>query len=154
MYTKLIMTPQNLNDDYMNNFMPRKEITLFLTMDEIVALLKEKQLQEQIAMTPPFKFYVKQLVLSSFKKMTDGIQGNPIKIAELDEAFEKFRRDQADFGNDLTQLIGLQVALTYFPDTLSNLKLCDAFSGSGLHDDWCAQRAYEIYWERKALKNS
>lgn len=131
--------------DYLDNFMPRIEIAITLSLDEISTLLRSKKIHEQIRLTWHYKFYLKQLILKTIKEILEEPKREQEEIKKFlsNELFE-----QSLFGTNETRAIITHCILEFFPETFSRFKLSDIFSGTSLYDDHCAQLAYKIYLEK------
>ncbi|MEK7228129.1 MAG: hypothetical protein AAB681_02100, partial [Patescibacteria group bacterium] len=55
--------------DYKDNFVPRKEICISLTLGEIKELLLSEELNKDLQIALQFKFYLRQLLLASTAEM-------------------------------------------------------------------------------------
>lgn len=139
---------ERCTEDYRNNWMPRKEILLSLSVEEIGQLLKaaNKELESILVTTWHFKFYMRQLFLKSTKGVTD-----PREIKKvLDET--KILMDF--FSGRQTRSLWGTLLLQHFLSELSHHNLYEIFNGTSYYDDYLAQIAYEEFKRRKTVSST
>lgn len=134
-------------EDYTQNWMPRKEICIKLSPEEIREILEDqtKEIRAMLITAWHFKFYLRQLFLISTK---DADKNEIEKI--LKET--KFLMDL--FSERQIRSLWGTLWLTYFITETDNYELRDFFSGTHYYDEHLAQIAYEEFVKRKESANS
>lgn len=130
----------NIHEDYINNFMPRKEIKIRLSLEEMKSILTNKEFQ----MNWHFFFYLKQLFLLSIKPH---IEEKDKRTQIIQELIDLTRFDSIN----KIQAIVATIRVTYDLEEISDFALYEIFNGSSIYDDYCAQIAYEEYTRRKTV---
>ena len=133
-----------VHNDYRNNFIPRKEIKVYLSFEEIKECLKE--LQQEIRLTWHFKFYVKQLFWLSFDKIYN--HSNIREVEKTKMFLELKELVEFDSLNETRALVAF-VRLEFDKGNISNSDLYEIWNGTSVYDDYCAQIAYREYNIRK-----
>ena len=135
--------------DYQNNFKWKNgEIKEILTFEEMRDIVKNERFREEIKTNWWLKFYIKQLFLLSFRKVTrasdtnDNIAVQKDMLIELQEML-MYQGDREARG------IVFFVKLSLFKKTMTEFELHDIFAGNDFCDDSCAQIAYEELIKRK-----
>lgn len=132
--------------DYASNFMPRKEIDLRLTFEEIKEILQDKGLLINVqGIAWHFKFYLKQLFLLSIKNIRYSEKIDDKKKLEMMNELQDIV--QYDSFNVARAFVAM-MRLVYFKDSITTYQLHDIFSGHTIYDDFCAQVAYEEWNKR------
>ncbi len=131
-------------EDYLKNWMPRKEICIKLSLKEIFEMLKDnnKETETTLITAWHFKFYLRQLFLIS----TKDADKNEIKKV-LEET--KFLMDF--FSQRQIRSLWGTLWLQHFLSEITNYELYDVFNGTQYYDEHLAQIAYEEYKRRKAI---
>lgn len=135
-----------VHQDYEDNFMPRKEIGLRLSFDQLKEFMKNKTLQEQIKLTWHFKFYVKQLFWLSWNQID---QTKDLESEQKKEMLEELKQIVMYDHFDVTRALVCFIELSFFLESLSKYDLYRIFWGHPTYDDYCAQIAYQEYNKRE-----
>jgi hypothetical protein len=131
-------------EDYLQNWMPRKEICIKLLPEEIREILEDQNKEtESILITAwHFKFYLRQLFLISTK---DANKNEIKKVLEETKFLMDFFSER-----QIRSLWGT-LWLQHFLSEITDYELYDVFNGTHYYDEHLAQIAYEEYTRRKAL---
>lgn len=130
--------------DYLQNFMPRKEICICLGIEEIKELLTSKQLDSDLQTAWHFKIYLRQLLLAS----TFEVSLEKLKTMLWDV------KTQIDFFSDKgIKALWATLNLKYFLSSETDYALSQFFNGHSVYDEYCAQVAYEEYQKRVQHRN-
>lgn len=137
---------KKLEKDYEENFRPRKETNAFLNLNEIPALLENKDFQKAADTQWHFNFYVRQVLKKSIEKM---ITKSAAK--RFEDFFKKLLSDHRMYGTNKTRshVAFLMLSHPQFKKLLSKSDLFEIFYGTSFYDDYCAELAYEEYLKRK-----
>ena len=139
---------EKVRTDYEKNFMPRKEIKLRLTFDEMKALLSDEEFHSESRIAWHFLFYLKQLFMLSLLDIQNtipfGLIGNQ-KAERLKEMSDLVTYSEHDTARALVAFMRIE----WYKEGISDLELHDMFSGHNIYDDYCAQVAYFEYNRRK-----
>lgn len=129
--------------DYLDNFIPKKEIGICLTIEEIKEILLSKELDKDLQIAWLFKFYLRQLLLVSTSYMKE--------LKPLMEMLSGIENECLSRGNGVK---GLWVTLfqKHFLSRLHDSTLYQIFTGAIVSDDYCAQIAYDEFQNREQHK--
>lgn len=142
-------TYQRVYEDYKNNFMPRKEILEILSLIEIDSLLKDKKLHEDLRITWHLKFYITQLVKVSVQKLLKQASHDAETTKRITSELRNFFNYHKMFGTNETRAILFRQLITYASKLLSAMDLYEAFAGTSIYDDYCAELAFALFKKRK-----
>ncbi len=131
--------PDMAQEDYQQNFRPRKEVSLRLSLEQMKECLKNRELQEQIKLTSHFKFYLKQLFWLSWKSID---QNKKLSRDQKKAMFNELKEAVAYDSFDVTKALVCFIEVSFFLKSLSRHELYEIFWGSSIYDDYCAQVAY------------
>jgi hypothetical protein len=137
---QLITALEKARKDYTENFMPRQEICISLSIKEIEDLLLSKDLDESLSIAWHFKIYLRQLMFASTAYMQ--------KIGELENVLSQTHQQCHFYRGNGIKALWTSLALRYFKSTLSDYTLRQIFDGTSVYDEYCAQVAYEEYQKR------
>ncbi len=136
---------QKCTEDYLQNWMPRKEICIKLSTEEIREMLENdnKEVESTLVTAWHFKFYLRQLFLTSTK---DADKNEIRKV--LDET--KFLMDF--FSERQIRSLWGTLWLQHFLSEISDYDLYEVFNGTHYYDEYLAQIAYEESKRRGSTK--
>lgn len=140
--------------DYENNFIPRKEIKLRLSFEQLKNFLSDKELLGWIKVTWPFRFYAKQLFWLSWNQMSQSENFTKDRVNMLKEAKDPMSMVKEledivkfDSSNEARALVAF-IKVSFFLKDISRFELHEIFAGCFIYDDYCAQIAYEEFKKR------
>lgn len=133
---------EELCEDYINNFLPRKEIKLSPKIEDLIKILNLDDFNSQTGINHLLFFYFRLLFFNTFKREFLAENGNAEKILRTFEV-EKFRF------NIMGERMLLLLRIEFVSEMISDYDLYQAFSRPENWDSEIAIRAYNEYKKRK-----
>lgn len=133
---------EELCEDYINNFLPRKEIKLSPKIEDLIKILNLEDFNSQTRINPLLFFYFRLLFVSSFEREFLAENANATKILRTFEV-EKFRL------NEMGEKMLLLLRLEFSPEMISDYDLYKAFSTLENWDSEIAIKAFNQFKKRK-----